>query len=236
MAGRRKHSGIAGGSSQASAFTLVEMLVVISIILVVAVVALPAVNSLSKSASRRSAASQVMAALDQARTQAIAQAANCYFVFADDDAKLPESYRYRAYAVFQETYEPGSQLYLKTMVRPWALLPEGVAFRPRVTPTADGKVLGGLTIFNAPKAEPKEEFYCKPAGKDLRLPFIKFNSFGAVAYPVGAAYARVKLFEGFIAADGSDVSTNAARRIADETITVALFTGRAKREELNATN
>jgi prepilin-type N-terminal cleavage/methylation domain-containing protein len=249
-----EHSGIRGGSSQTSAFTLVEMLVVVSIILIVAVVALPAITSLSKSASRRSAVSLVMAALDQARAQAVAQSGKCFFVFANDDAKLvfstgenqpPADYRYRAFAVFQEVYippQPGASAeeaanpYRLLPVRAWTLLPEGVSFRPDEAPRNDDSPPPPRTIFTGKKSEPAKRFYCQPAKVEVELPYIEFNATGAVENPKLAEFARVKLFEGYVDANGNAVATNAARTLAEETIALSLYTGRAKREEINATN
>lgn len=241
-----------GGSSQTSAFTLVEMLVVVSIILIVAVVALPAITSLSKSASRRSAVSLVLTALDQARAQALVQSANCYFVVANGDPKLvftsaegkpPDDYRYRAFAIFQEVYIPpqagaapadAARPYLMLPIRPWTLLPAGVAFRPDEAPTTDGTPAPPKTIFNASVL--KQNFFCQPAKADVELPYIKFNPTGAIESPTVADFARVKIFEGYVDANGAAITTNAARTLADETITLSLFTGRAKREEASATN
>lgn len=249
----RQHSGIAGGSSPAGAFTLVEMLVVVSIILVVAVVALPAINSLSKTASRRSAVSLVMSALDQARAQAVSQSANVYFVFANGDSRLSFSndggksttdYRYRAFAIFQEVYIPPQtstpsatpvQPYQLLPIRPWTLLPEGVSFRPDDRPRDDDKNPPARTILNkdAMPATPVE-FYCQPANANLKLPFIKFNATGAIDEPTVAEFARVKLFEGYVTTNDAAITTNAAQGMADETIVLSLFTGRAKRQEVTS--
>jgi prepilin-type N-terminal cleavage/methylation domain-containing protein len=238
LAAPRKHSGIAGGKRKTRAFTLVEMLVVVSIILLVAVVALPGIASLSKSAARRSSASLVMGAMDGARALAVSQSANCFIVFANGNSAIPANYRYRAFAVFQETYVPvpvGSAAapYHLLMVQPWTLLPEGVCFRP------DGAGADGPTVFSAPT----RNIFCKPAKDDIQLPCIPFTSVGTVDQapnaettppntPITPEQARVKLFEGFIDAAGNPVTTNAAKSLADETITVSLFTGRAKRDEV----
>jgi type II secretory pathway pseudopilin PulG len=238
------------------------MLVVVSIILLVAVVALPGISSLSKSASRRNSVSLVLGALDAARMTAVSQSCNSFIVFANGDTSIPEAYRYRAFAIFQETYIPVSDdkplanPYHLMVVRPWTLLPEGVAFRPEIT--AGGAAPGGTggtdpdsdgnqSVFTAPKAS----FFCKPADTNVDLPYIEFNSIGAVelkptvspsspegggatpaANPITTNQARIKLFEGYINASGAAVATNAAKALADDTITVSLFTGRAKREEL----
>ena len=230
------------------------MLVVVSIILLVAVVALPGINSLSKSASRRSSVSLVMTALDQARAMAVGQSANTYFVFANDDSQLVFSgangkstndYRYRAFAVFQESYIPPQasasptpptttpEPYQLFLIRPWTLLPEGVAFRPDDAPKEGDPAPTAKTIFSS-KPLAAKKFYCQPANADLKnLPYIKFNATGAIDDPTAAEYARVKIFEGFVDTNGKAIATNAAKAMADETIVLSLFSGRAKRQETN---
>jgi type II secretory pathway pseudopilin PulG len=252
------------------------MLVVISIILIVAVVALPAITSLSKGAARRSSVSLVMAALDQARAQAVGQSANCYFVFANNDSQLvfssgsgkpPEDFRYRAFAIFQEVYIPpkstatgdaANQPYHLLPIRAWTLLPDGVAFRPanQTTATSGGSSASTTvkTVFDAMNstAAPSStsttttttptSFYFQPSNASIVLPFIKFNPTGGIDaignYTATSAgdYANVKIFEGFVDANGNAVVTNPAKALADETINLSLFTGRAKRQELNVTN
>lgn len=197
------------------------MLVVIGILLLVAVVTLPAITSLSKSSARRTAVSLTMAVLDQARGLALARSAPHYLVFADADAAWPEAHRHRAFAVFEETYDPQNEIYRRQIVSAWTLLPQGIAFK------ADAD-----TLFGAPR----EKFYSHPAGRDLELPCFKFNDIGGVELPAEAGLARLRLFEGFFDANGAPVPTNPARAAAEELIKVSLQTGRAQREEANATN
>lgn len=227
------------------------MLVVVSIILLVAVVALPGITSLSKSAARRSSVSLVMSALDQARAQAVGQSATTYFVFANgdnrlvfanDNGKSTSDYRYRAFAVFQEVYIPPQagapsttpvKPYQLLPIRPWTLLPDGVSFRPDELPQDGDKTPRERTILN-PAARPAVpvKFYCQPARAELELPFIKFNATGSIDEPTLAEFARVKLFEGFVNQNDVAITTNAAKAMADETIVLSLFTGRAKRQEV----
>jgi prepilin-type N-terminal cleavage/methylation domain-containing protein len=217
----RQNSRLWGGNCKTSAFTLVEMLVVIAIIVSVAVVALPAITSLSKSSSRRTAVSLTMAALDQARTLALGHSTPHYLVFADADPTWPETHRQRAFAVFEETYDPQNEVYRRQPVSAWTQLPSGIAFK------ADAD-----TIF----AAPREKFYCHPAGRELALPCFKFTDIGGLELPTKVEFARLRLFEGFIDAGGTAVTTNKAGAAAEEVIKVSLQTGRAQREGTNATN
>ncbi|MEA3210325.1 MAG: hypothetical protein QOE70_3382 [Chthoniobacter sp.] len=209
----------AGRQRKMSAFTLVEMLVVVSIILVVAVVALPAFTSLATSSSRRTAVSLTIGVLDQARARAVAHSSTHYLVFADADAAWPEAYRGRAFAIFEEVYEPRTGRYRRDLIGNWERLPNGTAWKPDKD-----------TVFGAPT----DKFDCRPAGRELHLPFFKFNSIGAVDLPANPRLAQVRIFEGFFNGEGVPVSTNPARAAAEETVRVSLLTGRAKREEVDA--
>jgi type II secretory pathway pseudopilin PulG len=230
------------------------MLVVVSIIMIVAVVALPAITSLSKSASRRSSVSLVMAALDQARAQAVGQSATCYFVLANGDNRLvvtesadkpPADYRYRAFAIYQEVYIPppagtppadAARPYHLLPIRQWTLLPEGVSFKPDPAPKPGDTVAEDPTIFSQPTPTTPVTFFCQWAKAELALPYLKFNSTGAIEEPTDARFARLKLFEGYVASNGAAVATNAAKSFGDETVVLSLFTGRAKRQEVHAAN
>jgi hypothetical protein len=195
-----------------------------------------------------------MAALDQARAQAIAQSANCYFVFANDNNRLmvthaagdpPEDYRYRAFAVYQEVYIPppagtdpavAARPYHLLPVRPWTLLPAGIAFKPPPPARAGTSNPEAPTVFSAPQPATPMKFFCQWANAELELPFIKFNATGAIDEPAEAKHARVKLFEGYVDANGEAVATGSGKSFSDETVVLSLFTGRAKRLGANAAN
>lgn len=196
------------------------MLVVIGVIMLVAVVALPSITSLSKSSSRRTAVSLTMAALDQARALALSHGTNCYLVFADADPAWPESHRYRAFAIFEETYEPQSEKYLRNVIGAWTKLPDGIAFKN----DAD-------TVFGGPV----EKFFCHPTNQEQGLPHFKFTEIGSLEAPAKTQFARLRLFEGFYEETGAMVATNKAQA-AEEAIKVSLQTGRAHFETANATN
>lgn len=220
----------------AEAFTLVEMLVVVSIILIAVAVVLPALTSLATSASRRGGISQVLAALDQARATAIAQGGNVYVAFADANPLIPEDYRYRSFAVFQQVYYPEQKAsgnpYFFELVRPWTKLPEGVAFKPDTS--SERSLFSGA----------RQKFYFRlskdnSGGGELDLPFLKFNGIGGLESANGSAltaeFARVRLFEGYFMADGTPVAGTAAGEKSNAVLEVSIFTGRAaKREEADA--
>ena len=84
------------------AFTLIELLTVVSIIAVMLAASLPAVNAISKSSGRKAAVSNVMNALEQARALAIRDGRATYVVFMTNTS-APDNYRNKAYAVFEDT-------------------------------------------------------------------------------------------------------------------------------------
>jgi prepilin-type N-terminal cleavage/methylation domain-containing protein len=195
--------------------TLIEMVAVVAVLAIIMAVTMPAVTSLSKSSSRRAAVTLTLSTLDQARALALSRGGIHYLVLADLNAAWPEEYRCRAFAIFQEVYNPAASRYDRFPVTAWTLLPTGVAFKP----DAD-------TVF----AGAREVFYCKPAGGDLAMPCFKFSSVGTLEEPTDTNLARLRLFEGFF--NGlQPVATNRAGAAGEEVLRISLVTGRAKREE-----
>jgi len=212
------------------AFTLIEMLVVCVIVLTVALVSLPGITSLSKSNSRQTAASLTLSILDQARSLALSQSSAYYLVFADgnmalknlknvpSNSGLVEPYAYRAFAIFQESYNTLSQNYDRLQVTPWVKLPDGVAFDPDAA-NVD-------TVFCKASTE---AFDCQLFKSPLTLPCFKFNSLGGLDEPATSTLAQIKIFEGYVDPSGVAVITNRGKTASEELITVSLMTGRAKR-------
>src|SRR4051812_31513401 len=116
---------------RSSAFTLVELLVVIGIIVVLLVAVLPAVTSLSKSSGRKGAVSNLLGAIEQARAQAVKDGRSTYLVFPNFQAGITqdvvERYHYKAYAIFEEDSDNPTA---PTQLTSWKTLPIGISFRP----------------------------------------------------------------------------------------------------------
>ncbi len=197
-------------------FTLIEMIAVMAVIAVATAAILPAVSSVGKASSRRAAVTLTLGALDQARALALSNSTNYYLAFASNDSDWPEEYRSRAFAVYEEVFNPegapGNQ-YVWLPVGDWTKLPTGIAFNPAAT-----------TVFNGPT----KDFYCGTLGREIKAAYFKFNGIGGLDEPTDSAHAHVRIFEGFLDAAGKLTFTN---KSGEEVIKVSLVTGRARRLE-----
>ena len=195
-----------------SAFTLIELLVVIGIIAVMLVAIAPAVTSLSKSSGRKSAISNVMNALEQARSLAVTSGSATYVVFADQTT-TPD-YRCRALIVFQDGTD-----FTQTAITAWRFLPTGIAFRPNkglVTSPAGGGAL---------------KFVCPGMGSTPRaLPYVKFDPTGMVSVPADGALLFVDIFAGAVDDAGRANYTDDVQRQSQkfDAVVLARLTGRPR--------
>jgi prepilin-type N-terminal cleavage/methylation domain-containing protein len=213
-------------TSPHSAFTLLELLVVIGIISVLLVAIVPAVNSLSKSSGRKAAVSNFLTTLEQARSQAIKDGRSTYVGLAAQptggttgitDQNVISRYFYHAYAIFED--DPSDSTKPKVQVTPWKLLPTGISLRTEISfPSASGTT-------NAVWSSTDLAF--TPAGASTqKFPFLEFDATGALIAPAGANIGPIlfRLFEGSVAGT-TEHPTTAANK--DEVISIAPVTGRA---------
>lgn len=207
--------------SEGQAFSLVEMLAVLAVIAIVAAVAVPVVTSLSKGSSRRAGVAVVVSVLEQTRGLALSQNSTHYLALADTNALWPANFRCRAFAIFQEVFNPTSNRYDRLPVTGWTLLPDGLSFDPGIETQES-------SVFRA--TDTKVKLYCQPLGVDVEVPCFKFNSLGGLDAPAASADAELRLIEGTISVDGKVVrSSQAVGRVRDEIIRVSPVTGRARR-------
>jgi type II secretory pathway pseudopilin PulG len=101
---------------------------VIGIIGLLAAVGIPAIKGLTGSGGRKQALSQVMGALEIARNTALNTGTNAAVIFPDSTFGLGDAYKYRSMAVV--AWNPTNTTYPATMVGPWIVLPQGIAFWP----------------------------------------------------------------------------------------------------------
>lgn len=110
-----------------SAFTLLELLVVMSIVVLLLAASLPTVTGMGRGASLQGAVSNVRSTLSLARQWAITNRKYTYVVFPGVDevaASTGDTYAYRAYAVYE--YDPISRE--GRYVTEWKFLPKGIVF------------------------------------------------------------------------------------------------------------
>src|SRR6266513_6186999 len=112
-----------------SAFTLLELLVVMGIIVIALAALVPAVTSLSKSGGRRAARNSLLGGIEQARAEAIKSSQATYVVFpafTSSTQSILDRYNYRSYAIFEDNAaNPGNVKQLTD----WKSFPTGVALR-----------------------------------------------------------------------------------------------------------
>jgi len=206
----------------AAAFTLLEILIVVTIIGALLAVALPAVTSLSKSSARKSAISGLLGILEKARSQAIQDGQATYVVFPDKtltsptDPSIPQRYCYRSYAIFED--DPVTPGTIK-QITGWQSLPTGVSVRSgslnylAKTTSFPFTPLGGSTPQSFP------------------FPSLKFNSTGqvdATSTPTATTGTiQFGVFEGYV--DSSGTEKNTSKTNFTESIELSRLTGRAKR-------
>lgn len=201
------------------AFTLVELLVVIGILSILLVAVIPAVNSLSKSNGGKSAVSNFMNTVEQARSLAINSGSATYVVFSDEtltstESSAPDRYRAKAYIIFKE-----DKTFAPVAVSKWYFLPTGISF------------LNGSGLMTA--KDPAVKFTCPGTvgSTPIALPFIKFDSSGMVSLPTDPNIMFIKFFAGSVSSSGQATYTDSQQQKSTgnlDQVTISRFTGRAK--------
>lgn len=196
--------------SRHSAFTLLELLVVMGIIALLLVAVVPAVTSLSKSSGRKGAISNLLGAIEQGRAEAIKAGQPTYVVFPIFPGMSPatDRYNYKSYAIFVD--DPANPAAPKQLTN-WKIFPTGVSMRSQISswPTAPFTF---TPLGSAPQA----------------FPYLKFNANGEVESPdpTPATSVTLTVFEGYMNG-ATEVKTS--RVIVTESISIARLTGRAER-------
>jgi type II secretory pathway pseudopilin PulG len=208
-------------SSSETAFTLLELLVVMGIIIIALAALVPAVTSLSKSGGRRAARNALLGGIEQARAEAIKSAQATYVVFptfTSGTQSTLDRYNYRSYAIFVDNAaNPGSVKQLTD----WKSFPTGVALRAAGTAALSN-------LADPATLTPSVAFNFAPDGSAAPFRCFKFNSNGEVQAP--AANVLLGIFEGYVS-NGSEVATTkdaSGNPSAVEYILVSQFTGRAE--------
>jgi type II secretory pathway pseudopilin PulG len=187
-------------------------MVVIGIIAAMMVAIVPAVNSISKSSGQKSAISNVMNALEQARSLAVTSGSATYVVFADQTIGL-ESHRCKAFVIFQD-----NATFQQVPVTKWYFLPTGISYLP------------AIGLLAAPSAGSQLTFNCPQPIGAKSLPYVKFEPSGMVTVPDDPNSLFVNFFAGSVSSGGQTNYTDKNQQTAQkfDSVVLARFTGHAR--------
>ncbi len=220
--------------SDRAAFTLAELLVVMSVMIILISVSAPALKGILGGKSRAAATGQMMGVLDRARSAALEKGAAVYIGFPTQGSVPVTSplIPYSRYILFRDRVDgdtgPASQVFVP--LTNWQQLPTGVVFaRSGFIGNDAARVLidGGENQFpRLPGAETVTSY---------RLAILKINAAGAVETP-STGTADLWLTEGFYrTSDFNFISTKkGATNPPVDRITISRYTGRARLETVPA--
>jgi prepilin-type N-terminal cleavage/methylation domain-containing protein len=211
-------AGLSARANNFRAFTLLEILVVMSIIAVLAVLVAPALTSMGKAQARKGALSSLLQAIEQARSLSMKDGVSTYLVFPEQitssDPTVTQRYPYRSFAVFEDdAANPGT---IK-QITAWQTFQTGVSLRT-----------GSLNYLAKTMTFP-----FTPSGQNATgsFPFLKFNPTGEVdvSSTPSATTGTIQfgIFEGYVDTGGVEHDTNSTH--ATDSIELSRLTGRAKR-------
>jgi type II secretory pathway pseudopilin PulG len=200
-------------------------MVVIAIIAVVTVAGSAAFKSMGGgNVKQRAAANQAVAAIDQARSQALASGEDVFLVFATDDTDLGEL-SYRATALYKRNPNSADGLPL-IQDGNWNILPQGVCFYSATPSETPGDIL---------TTSPKDQTF-KYGDKDISAPYLLFSSQGAIVSPTIAQTgsgneASLYIIQGVYKSSGfTPTAKGSTGKPVKDTITVSRYTGRVKHQ------
>ena len=200
----------------ASAFSLIELLVVVAIMGLLVALLLPAMGGMSGSAARKGAVTIVMTALEQARIASIEQGRDTLVLLWMKNGVVGPIDEQDAMMILRHN-EQGDKW--EPLTR-WVKLPRGVLF--------DGSNNSSDNSSEILKWQPSDLPTNLPGGPaTANLGAIRFGSTGAVQAPQAAASSLfIPLVEGH---RGSNITITTKRKDDNiqEVVSVARYTGRA---------
>lgn len=185
------------------AFTLIEMLVVLSVIGILLVAVIPAVIGLSSSNNVNTGGRLIDNLLTVARSEAINRRTLVRFEIATDWPNDLSS-AYRKITLVQHDIVTGSD----SQISKWETLPTGIIFKIQdplgmPPPAGSGKYFFDLGQQQNPKL--------KFLGSDVSTSYIEFAPTGALNVGFSDSPVRLRMVQGFLAAVGNaDVTTTGA--------------------------
>ncbi len=222
--------------SRAGAFSLIEMLVVMSIVGVLLALAAPGFVSLGP--NRKMAIHEVSGFLENARARSVAARTEMIVAFADGNFPDEEG-AYRSYALFtlDGSAAGGGGPRPLRQLSPWRTLPEGLVFaRSEHFDVDDG--IAFRTILDAPV----RRFFPVPAATgtsgEMNLPYLLFGPEGGVLVPsfpdadalhVGIAEGHYDRETGRVALTSTRPGRGGTGQFANgECLQVGYYTGRSR--------
>jgi len=212
-------------NSRPRAFSLVELLVVVSIMAILAALSLPSIQNITGSTGRRGAVNVLLSTFEQARAAALESGANTYVGFADQNFP-DETLRYRAFLVFRDRTEddvpaagdPDATLYVP--LTKWEALPRKISIKSEPL-----SIVGDYLLVLSDNSLPK-----LTGGQSL--PVLAFNTAGGLQSVHSANKMRLFIYEGFYANGQDNFSRQAAFQRSSaglfERISFSRYTGRAR--------
>jgi prepilin-type N-terminal cleavage/methylation domain-containing protein len=199
-----------------SAFTLLELLVVVAVICVMMTLLVPAVGSMTSSGGRKGAVTIVMNTLEQARMAAIEKSRDVVVVFWKKNGTTSAADEQDAILVLRRddsnNWEP---------IGRWVKLPKGVLFHSE---DAHSEILKQNSSALAEVADATISALPGNPTK-INLGAVQFSSSGAVQLPSTSIGLRVALTEGQRNESGALVADK-QKSGGFEVISIARYTGR----------
>lgn len=168
-----------------SAFTLLELLIVMAVIILLLAFTIPAVTGLSKSNSLNSGGRIVANLLTIARSEAINRRALIRFEIATD---WPGDFSsaYRKITLVQHDLTTGTD----TQLTKWETLPTGVIFQPQDPSPGSGAYFFALNQTQTPPL--------KTGTQDVPTSYIEFLPTGALNVTPANSPVRLRVVPGFL--------------------------------------
>lgn len=169
-----------------SAFTLIELMVVMGIILLLVAALVPAVTSLTKSNNINTAGRMISNVLTVARSEAINRRALIRFEVATSWPGDPDA-AYRKFTLVQHDLTSGAD----TQLTKWETLPAGVIFNPQDPTPGSGSYFFILNQVQTPALT--------SGTQTIPTVYIEFLPTGALNVAPASSPVRLRMVQGFLA-------------------------------------